>query len=514
LVANVLNGRPVVRFGEGRYLNLPNFMSGAAEADGFVVAITDPSITQGLWNIGSYNDRNFYPYGQAGIYDNFGSTVRYSFAPPAVGLNAYHLYNVSAKAGSWTARQNGRTFYSHASNTVGFRSNPVLGADFPDAAYCFCGDIAEVIVYDHVLTNAEREAVGKYIALKYGFISAPDTPANLTATAFSNAQINLSWINDAGNGTQFYEVERKAAGEAEFTLVATVADSMGYQDNFVVAGTSYTYRVRNHNYAGTSGYSNEAGVITLTTIPTGVPDQGLRLWLKADAGLTVGGVAGWPDQSGRGNDATQGASGGRPIMVANVLNGRPVVRFGSGRYLNLPNFMSGVSEADGFVVVMTDPSLPQGLWNIGSFNDRNFYPYGQSAIYDNFGSTVRYGFALPTVGLNAYHLYNVSAKAGSWTARQNGRTFYSHASNTVDFRSNPVLGADYPDAAYCFRGDIAEVMVYDRVITDDERVAVQRYLFQFRFGDSHAAPDRGFLHIAGAGDDGVTQPECGNLLHN
>ena len=339
------------------------------------------------------------------------------------------------------------------------------------------------MVFERVLTDAEREAVGRYLAMKYGFIAAPDTPANLTATACSNTQVNLTWINDAGNGTQFYEVERKAAGDPGFTLVATVVDSMGYQDNSVVAGAGYTYRIRNRNYAGTSGYSNEADVTTPTVVTTGLPSQGLRLWLKADAGLTAGGVAGWPDQSGRGNDGIQGTSGGRPTMVANVLNGRPVVRFGAGKYLSLPDFMTGAAEADGFAVVMTDPGITQGLWNIGSYNDRNYYPYGQSAIYDNFGSTVRYSYALPPISLKTYHLYNVSSKAGSWTARQNGRAFYSSASNATGFRSDPVLGADYSDGYSCFRGDVAEVMIYDRVLTDDERAAVQLYLYRkYNFG--------------------------------
>jgi len=221
------------------------------------------------------------------------------------------------------SRQNGRTFCSSTSTAIGFRSNPVLGADYPDGASCFRGDIAEVIVYDHVLSDADREAVGKYIASKYGFISAPDAPASLMATALSNTQVSLAWISDAGNGARFYDVERKADGEEGFALVATVADRMDFQDNLAAAGTGYTYRVRARSYAGASGYSNEAEVTTPTMVTTGLPTLGLRLWLKADAGLAAGGVAGWADQSGHPYSATQSSNGNCPTMVANVLNGRP-----------------------------------------------------------------------------------------------------------------------------------------------------------------------------------------------
>jgi hypothetical protein len=40
-----------------------------------------------------------------------------------------------------------------------------------------------------------------------------------------------------------------------------------------------------------------------------------------------------------------------------------------------------------------------------------------------------------------------------------------------------------PGGGYGFKGDVAEVIIYDRVITDDERAAVQLYCYlKYNFG--------------------------------
>ncbi len=490
--ANVLNGRPVVRFSGTQYLSLPNLMSGASAGDGFVVVKSiEPTagVRVGLWSLGSYADINFYPDSDGTIYDDFGSTARYNFAKPAIALNTYHLYNVSAKAGEWIARQNGRPFYSKLSNTVGFRTNPALGAGWNSASYGLKGDIAEVIIYDRVLTDAEREAVGKYLGVKYAYIEAPVAPTALSAMALSNTQVNLAWTGVPGNGTQYYEVERKVAG-GNYQSVTTLIDSQSWMDTTVVAGTTYSYRVRTRNHSGISAYGNEATVTTPTTNTTGMPFDGMRLWLKADAGLAIGGVGQWSDQSGRANHATQASGANQPTLVTNVLNGRPVVRFSGTQYLSLPNLMSGASAGDGFVVVKSiEPTsgVRVGLWSLGSYADINFYPDSDGTIYDDFGSTARYNFAKPAIALNTCHLYNVSAKAGEWIARQNGRPFYSKSSNMVGFRTNPALGAGWNSASYGLKGDIAEVIIYDRVLTDAEREVVGFYLaYKYTFTTTFA----------------------------
>ena len=100
------------------------------------------------------------------------------------------------------------------------------------------------------------------------------------------------------------------------------------------------------------------------------PTSGMRLWLRADGGLGVGSVAGWPDQSGNNNAAVQSDSSKQPTLVANALNGRPVVRFNGGQWLNLPDLMPAATATagEGFVVVKTANTTDWvGLWNFGQW---------------------------------------------------------------------------------------------------------------------------------------------------
>jgi hypothetical protein len=77
---------------------------------------------------------------------------------------------------------------------------------------------------------------------------------------------------------------------------------------------------------------------------TGISNTNLKLWLKADAGVSSAGddyVSTWADQSGNGNNAVLPAAysttapwansssqvSKKPRLIANVVNGRPAVRF-------------------------------------------------------------------------------------------------------------------------------------------------------------------------------------------
>ena len=90
----------------------------------------------------------------------------------------------------------------------------------------------------------------------------PAAPANLTATAVSSSQINLTWTDsDIETG---FKIERcTGVGCSDFAQIATVsANVTSYSNTGLIASTSYSYRVRAYNIAGDSGYSNIASAVT------------------------------------------------------------------------------------------------------------------------------------------------------------------------------------------------------------------------------------------------------------
>jgi chitodextrinase len=102
--------------------------------------------------------------------------------------------------------------------------------------------------------------------------AAPDTtppspPTNLSATAVSNSQINLSWTAATDNvGVTSYLVERcQGAGCTSFIQVG-VATGTNYNNTGLSGATPYSYRVRATDAASNlSGYSTTATATTAAT---------------------------------------------------------------------------------------------------------------------------------------------------------------------------------------------------------------------------------------------------------
>jgi predicted phage tail protein len=104
----------------------------------------------------------------------------------------------------------------------------------------------------------------------------PANPVNLTASAVSTSRINLAWTAGSTNELGF-KIERcTGAGCSAFDQVATVAAGVTtYSDIGLTSSTDYSYRVRAHNSAGDSDYSNTASATTLAApalpaAPTGL----------------------------------------------------------------------------------------------------------------------------------------------------------------------------------------------------------------------------------------------------
>ena len=505
LVANALNGRPVVRFDGSKQqsLNLPNVMNLATQGEIFVV-VRSTTVPGALWNFGSYG--NMYPYYNGTMYEGFGTDTWAALPTPALDLSQYHLYNVSASVSEWTQRFNGLVNCDRLGNTVQFPTSPTLGTG--NGSY-LTGDIAEVIVYDHVLSPQERETVQAYLNSKYAVFAppaAPAAPTSLSAVALSATQVSLEWQAPLSSNQINYLVERSTDG-VTFTQVGSASSTLSWIDTGLTAGRTYTYRVRTQSYTGTSGYSNLSTTTTLLSA-TAMPltsAQGMRLWLRADAGLTTSDTAGhlalWSDQSGQGNNATQMTSTNenRPTVVAGALNGRPVVRFdGSQRQsLNLPNVMNGANAGEIFVVVRST-TVPGALWNFGNYGD--CYPYYNGTMYEGFGTDTWAALPTPALDLSQYHLYNVSASVSEWTQRFNGQVNFDRLGNTVNFATSPTLGTGNN---YYLTGDIAEVIVYDHILSPQERETVEFYL------DSKYAfvPLPLFGHYRDSNFDGLTDYE-------
>jgi Zn-dependent metalloprotease/transcriptional regulator CtsR len=89
----------------------------------------------------------------------------------------------------------------------------------------------------------------------------PAAPSGLTATPISSSRIDLAWVDNATYEGGF-KVERSADG-VSFTQIAVLgANSTSYSSTGLVAGQTYTFRVRAYEGANDSAWSNTASATT------------------------------------------------------------------------------------------------------------------------------------------------------------------------------------------------------------------------------------------------------------
>ncbi len=104
--------------------------------------------------------------------------------------------------------------------------------------------------------------------------TVPAAPSNLTATAISSSQINLSWTassNNGGSPITGYQIQRSTDNGTTWSAVQPNTDSTAtaYSDTGLAASTAYAYRVSAINTDGTGSPSNVTSATTQSDISFG-----------------------------------------------------------------------------------------------------------------------------------------------------------------------------------------------------------------------------------------------------
>lgn len=243
-----------------------------------------------------------------------------------------------------------------------------------------------------------------------------------------------------------------------------------------------------------------------------IPSTGNVLWLKADNGVytNTSGAAAingqlvqvWADQSGNGNNFDQPTSIKRPQYVANVLCGKPVLRFtiSRGTYMQSPFKLSG---AKSIFLAFVLPSLynsGETLLSIKGSGDvfteivgTDFSGYKPMSYIQDLASTSSSSPTLnvmPARGNSASfstsgNLFSVVYDGSSNTSSAAYTAKYDGSSATISSSGNfgrkqedtTSIGARVPQQNInYFTGDIAEIIVYNRVLSGAEVSQVENYL--------------------------------------
>ena len=219
--------------------------------------------------------------------------------------------------------------------------------------------------------------------------------------------------------------------------------------------------------------------------------EGLVLHLDADAieGLNDNdSVTQWNDLSGENNHAIQNTEDRQPTYKSSAFDGKPAVEIdGNNDSLQAslsvgsqytafavvyPYTTSGTGDQDtyGFTIMATTSNY--ALWLLLHTGDVKHYPYT--------GSTGHYGESLNTgisdnegvlVSVNAER--NISNSANIWVDSTHE---LEHSPQDTAWSGSFSIGDLRDNRQICFDGLIAEVLVYDTILSVSDREAVEQYL--------------------------------------
>jgi hypothetical protein len=225
-----------------------------------------------------------------------------------------------------------------------------------------------------------------------------------------------------------------------------------------------------------------------------IPTAGLQQWLRADKGNNApppsgSGTGIWQDQSGNGHDATP-TPGHQPTFSADGRTCQATWAFnGSSSFdFNLP--IAGWTEMTVFLVASTAKDPPNGsyysesaaiLWTENAFWGNTFVSPYQTHLFARFGTT--------QAGNNLSYTRTDSGIGGDFTitrAVHNSGTDQLYVNGLrVLSRSGkfPALGGvtgagtigEGINNTY-FDGEISEILVYNRVLSNQEAAQVESYL--------------------------------------
>jgi len=255
----------------------------------------------------------------------------------------------------------------------------------------------------------------------------------------------------------------------------------------------------------------------------------MQLWLKADSlSLSNGaGVSSWLDSSSNNRAAEQTSGANQPTFVANAINGLPVVRLDGSDDEMLINASAGGSRitwsglgigSSGMTVIGVVDTTPfntsyDGALLLGDENGMIGVEALQSngfddiRLYRHAGSTqtgpLPSGFFIPEyTGSNM-----APSGSNTRTVRLDGGSIVGSTSSNSSFSIAELmsLGTDVtgnvPRHTNYF-GDIAELLVYDRVLSEEELQLVGAYLEEkYALNTAYAVPEPaclGMLATAGA----------------
>lgn len=254
-----------------------------------------------------------------------------------------------------------------------------------------------------------------------------------------------------------------------------------------------------------SGTGNDSGADSGTDSGSWDPSQlsGLVLWLDAAKGVTQtnNNVSTWADQTSHKNDASGGGGNQlhQPTVVANVINGLPVIRFTPPQNFNQHQYLTIADNADkslqwstgDFAVELVGSYTNPATGNGASYPAFFFKGANQTSVQlvgNTFGgnATASMRGIINNVTATSTSTTNNDGKPHRFGIRRTGTTLEVWVDGAKDSATNASgditlanvqveIGARGGLNQY-LQGDIAEALAVQGTVSDNDLTAIDTYL--------------------------------------
>jgi hypothetical protein len=488
------SGQPAVNFdGDGdkleRTATLNGFPSG--NGDRTVVLVTKYESTgYGGFAFGDDDSNQAFgtvvdPSGDL-MVQAWGSSNDFSSGVAGTG-EGWLVQSATLDSSSLTHYKNGQVIDTRTHSYATDLQQMVLGAEIDSDPYLDM-EVAAVYVYDRALSDTERQQVESHLQDKYlsqGTTNQNPTASDDSATVDAGGSVTVDVLANDDDPEGNLDPSTVTIDQSPAYGTVSVDQSTGEitytHDGSDTTSDSFVYQVSDDQGAGdaaTVSVSIDQGA-TDSSLPV---TNGLVTHYAADEGVSVGTgdvVTGWADQSGQGNDLT---ATGDPLVKHDTLNGNQVLSFdGDGDALVRTDTLNGLPSGSADRTVMyvvnyqSSPSWGGGI------------DYGAANCNQAFGLIVHdsqlqvHGwcddFTADTsadVGPNGWMTHSAVLAADQVTHYKNGTQIdqYTHTYDTN--LQKLVIGAEIDEEPYVDM-EVAEVVIYDRALTETERQQVEDY---------------------------------------
>ena len=305
------------------------------------------------------------------------------------------------------------------------------------------------------------------------------------------------------------------------TLAPTFTLSGGTCNQTSGAAPSPTFAAQNpvtYTVTDTASDPDTVNSYTVTVVETSMVLSGLTVWLKADDvnpsdpaqvdGL--GSVVQWKDSSGQGNNAANAATGDRPTYVAVAANSLPAIRFAqdnddNGDRLFLGDLSAKFPTGATMFAVVTPSN--DGRYNV--FDNRT---NDSRWMANTWTEAVPGAFRNDRANMGPFNLWPqsgshiIAMQSGTsdpYTYTIDGNPTQSAAAQYNNGAGQNWVIANRPNGGQALNGDISEFILFNRVLTAEENMAMGGYLTA-KYGLNTNYPLPGQIRTFGiAGSDGV-----------